>query len=54
MAQYPPEVQIHLLGGNFVIGNQAVGEMFASVFKPYTLGGLKGIKFNLQLCIHIR
>ena len=46
MAQYPPEVQIHLPNGEFVTGNQAVGEMFANFCQPVAKGGLKGLQFT--------
>ncbi len=46
MAQYPPEVQIHLPNGEFVVGNQAVGKMFADFCRPVKKGGLKGLQFT--------
>ena len=45
MAQYPPEVQFFLPGGQVVKGREAVGELFRNFFKPAKDGGLCGLKF---------
>lgn len=47
MAQYPPEVEIFLPGGNVVQGREKVGELFAGFFKPRSEGGLGGIHFDV-------
>lgn len=46
MAQYPPEVQIHLPDGVFISGRQAVGKLFTDFCQPLEAGGLKGIRFT--------
>ncbi len=46
MAQYPPEVEIHLPNGVVAKGREKVGELFAGFVKPHTGGGLCGIKFT--------
>ena len=46
MAQYPPEIQIHLPRGDFKTGRQAVGKMFAQFCASPQAGGLKGLKFT--------
>ena len=46
MAQYPPEVQIHLPKGDFKIGRQEIGKMFAQFCTSRQAGGLKGLKFT--------
>ena len=48
MAQYPPEVQFFLPGGQVVKGREAVGELFRSFFKPAKDGGLCGLKFEAE------
>ena len=48
MAQYPPEVQFFLPGGQVVKGREAVGELFRSFFKPVKDGGLCGMKFDTE------
>lgn len=45
MAQYPPEVQFFLPGGQVIKGREAVGELFRNFFKPVKDGGLCGLKF---------
>ena len=45
MAQYPPDVEIFLPGGQIVKGRQAVGELFAGFVKPFKDGGLCGLRF---------
>jgi peptidoglycan/xylan/chitin deacetylase (PgdA/CDA1 family) len=46
MAQYPPEVQFFLPGGQVVKGREAVGELFRNFVKPVKEGGLCGLKFT--------
>ena len=48
MAQYPPEVQFFLPGGQVVKGREAVGELFANFVKPVKEGGLCGMKFETE------
>jgi hypothetical protein len=48
MAQYPPEVQFFLPGGQVVKGREAVGELFRSFFRPVKEGGLCGLKFETE------
>ena len=48
MAQYPRKAEIHLPGGNVVIGRKAIGELFAGFVKPPDQGGLCGITFTPQ------
>lgn len=48
MAQYPPEVQFFLPGGQVVKGRAAVGELFRNFFKPVKDGGLCGLKFTTE------
>ena len=46
MAQYPPEVQIFLPGGQVAKGREAVGELFRNFVKPVKEGGLCGLTFT--------
>jgi hypothetical protein len=46
MAQYPPEVEIHLPNGVVVKGREKVGELFAGFVKPHNDGGLCGVTFT--------
>jgi hypothetical protein len=46
MAQYPPEVEIHLPDGVVVKGREKVGELFAGFVKPHAEGGLCGMQFT--------
>jgi SnoaL-like domain len=48
MAQYPPEVQFFLPGGQVVKGREAVGELFRNFVKPVKEGGLCGMKFETE------
>jgi hypothetical protein len=48
MAQYPPEVQFFLPGGQVVRGREAVGQLFRSFFRPVKDGGLCGLKFETE------
>jgi hypothetical protein len=45
MAQYPPEVEFFLPGGQVVQGREAVGELFRDFVRPATEGGLCGLNF---------
>ena len=45
MAQYPPDVEFFLPGGQVVKGRQEVGELFAGFVKPFKDGGLCGLTF---------
>lgn len=46
MAQYPDEVEFHLVDGVLIKGREAVGELFAGFCKPREEGGLKGLIFT--------
>lgn len=46
MAQYPDEVEFHLVDGVLVKGREAVGELFAGFCKSRDEGGLKGLTFT--------
>lgn len=46
MAQYPDEVEFHLVDGVLVKGREAVGELFAGFCKSREDGGLKGLTFT--------
>jgi hypothetical protein len=48
MAQYPPEVQIFLPGGQVVKGREAVGELFRGFVRPVKDGGLCGMNFATE------
>ena len=48
MAQYPPEVEIHLPDGVVVKGRQKVGELFAGFCKSRAENGLKGLHFTTE------
>ena len=48
MAQYPPEVQFFLPGGQVVKGREAVGELFRTFFRPVKDGGLCGLTFDTE------
>jgi ketosteroid isomerase-like protein len=48
MAQYPADVEIYLPGGVVVKGREKVGELFASIVKPFKEGGICGIKFEVE------
>jgi hypothetical protein len=48
MAQYPPEVQFFLPGGQVVKGREAVGELFRNFVRPVKDGGLCGLKFETE------
>ena len=46
MAQYPDEVEFHLVDGVLVKGREAVGDLFAGFCKSREDGGLKGLTFT--------
>jgi len=48
MAQYPPEVEFFLPGGQVVKGRTAVGDLFKNFVKPAKDGGLCGLKFDTE------
>jgi hypothetical protein len=48
MAQYPPQVEIHLPDGVIVKGREKVGELFAGFCKSRAEQGLKGLTFTTQ------
>jgi hypothetical protein len=48
MAQYPPDVEFFLPGGQVVKGREAVGELFRTFVKPAKDGGLCGMKFEAE------
>jgi hypothetical protein len=48
MAQYPPEVQFFLPGGQVVRGREQVGDLFRTFVKPVKDGGLCGLKFDTE------
>ena len=48
MAQYPPQIEIHLPDGVIVKGREKVGELFAGFCKARADGGLKGLQFTAQ------
>jgi ketosteroid isomerase-like protein len=45
MAQYPPEVELFMPGGQVVKGRREVGELFEGFVKPVKDGGLCGLTF---------
>jgi hypothetical protein len=48
MAQYPPEVEIHLPDGVVIAGRDKVGDLFSGFCKEHKDGGLKGLKFTAE------
>src|SRR5579884_3770007 len=48
MAQFPDSVQIFSPDGAVANGRAAVGKMFAEVVKPFSQGGLCGLKFTTE------
>lgn len=46
MAQYPDEVEFHLVDGGLIKGRDAVGELFAGFCKPREEDGLNGLTFT--------
>jgi hypothetical protein len=48
MAQYPPNVEFFLPGGQLVRGREAVGDLFRNFVRPVKEGGLCGLKFETE------
>lgn len=48
MAQYPPNVEFFLPGGQVVKGREQVAELFRNFVKPVKDGGLCGLKFETE------
>jgi hypothetical protein len=48
MAQYPPNVEFFLPGGQVVRGRVAVGDLFHNFVKPAKEGGLCGLSFKTE------
>lgn len=48
MAQYPPEVEIHLPDGVVVKGREEVGKLFTGFCKSRSDGGLRGLVFTTE------
>ena len=48
MAQYPPDVEFFLPGGQVIKGREKVGELFRTITKPFAQGGLCGLKFEVE------
>ena len=48
MAQYPPEVELFLPGGQVVKGRGEVGQLFEGFVKPFKDGGLCGLTFESE------
>lgn len=48
MAQYPPDVELFLPGGQVVKGRREVGELFEGFVKPFKDGGLCGLRFESE------
>lgn len=48
MAQYPPEVEIHLPDGVVVKGREEVGKLFTGFCKSRSDGGLRGMVFTTE------
>ena len=48
MAQYPPDVEFFLPGGQVVKGRAAVGDLFRNFVKPAKDGGLCGLTFTAE------
>ncbi|MDQ1470904.1 MAG: hypothetical protein QOJ99_2384 [Bryobacterales bacterium] len=46
IAQYPPEAEFFLPGGQLVKGREQVAELFGALVKPFNQGGLCGAKFE--------
>ena len=46
MAQYPPDVQFFLPGGQTIQGREEVGKVFANLVRPFKDGGLCGVTFE--------
>jgi len=48
LAQDPPDVEIFSPDGVVAKGREAVGAMFAQVVKPFSKGGICGLKFTVE------
>lgn len=48
MAQYPPDVEFFLPGGQVVKGRAAVGDLFRNFVRPAKDGGLCGLTFTAE------
>ena len=48
MAQYPPDVEFFLPGGQVVKGRRDVGDLFEGFVKPFKDGGLCGLRFESE------
>jgi ketosteroid isomerase-like protein len=48
MAQYPPNVEFFLPGGQVVKGREQVGQLFHEIVKPFDQGGICGLKFEVE------
>jgi ketosteroid isomerase-like protein len=48
MAQYPPDVELFLPGGQVVKGRREVGDLFEGFVKPLKDGGLCGLTFESE------
>ncbi len=48
MAQYPPEIEIHLPDGIVIKGRDKIGELFAGFCMSREEGGLKGLLFTTE------
>ncbi len=48
MAQYPPEIEIHLPDGIVIKGREKIGELFTGFCKTRETGGLKGLTFTAE------
>ena len=46
MAQYPPNAEFFLPGGQVIKGREQVGELFRAILKPFNQGGICGVKFE--------
>lgn len=53
MAQYPPEVEIHLPNGVVAKGREKVGELFAGFVKAHSDGGLCGVRFTPEKTFNV-
>lgn len=48
MAQYPPNIELFLPHGVMVRGRSAVGKAFLELTKPFSDGGLLGVRFTAE------
>lgn len=47
MAQYPPNVEFFMAGGQVIQGREQIGELFRGFLKPRKEGGFGGIQFEI-------